>query len=128
MTTRKAYPTDLTDAQWERIEGLLPQRRDRRGAVARHTRRELLNGILYVTRNGIVWEALPHDLPPYKTVYDYFRKLTRRGVWVRIVDALRAQVRQQAGRDADPSVLVIDSQAVRTTEKGANAASTPTSG
>lgn len=116
--TRKAYPTDLTDEQWEHLQGMLPQRRDNRGARNQHTRRELLNAILYVTRNGIVWEALPHDFPPYKTVYDYFRKLTQRGMWVKIVDALRGEVRQQAGREAHPSIIVIDSQAVKTTEKG----------
>jgi transposase len=120
MNTRKAYPTDLTDAQWQELAGLLPPRRDRRGAREQHSRRELLNAILYVSRNGIVWEALPHDFPPYKTVYDYFWKLARRGVWQRVVDALRMEVRQQAERDPHPSIVVMDSQAVKTTEKGAN--------
>lgn len=128
MNTRKAYPTDLTDSEWEHMETMLPQRRDPRGAKARHEARELLNAIFYVTRNGIGWAALPHDLPPYKTVYDYYRKLCRRGVWERILDALRQHVRMQAGRDPQPSIVVLDSQSVKTTEKGANGALTRTNG
>lgn len=124
MSDRKAYPTDLTDAQWERLEPLLPRRRDPRGAKIVHARREQINAILYITRNGCGWEALPHDFPPHKTVYDYYRKLCRRGVWERILDTLRENVREQAGRNAHPSVVVLDSQAVKTTEKGANVATT----
>lgn len=126
MMTRKAYPSDLTDEEWQHLKGLLPQRRDPRGAKAKHEARELLNAIFYVTRYGCTWDALPHDFPPYKTVYDYFRKLCRRGVWQQLLDPLREQVRVQAGREAHPSIVVIDSQAVKTTEKGANAASTRT--
>jgi transposase len=80
----------------------------------------LVNAILYVTRNGCSWEALPHDLPPYKTVYDYYRKLCRRGVWQGILAGLRQQVRRQAGRETHPSIVVVDSQSVKTTEKGVN--------
>jgi len=128
MNTRRAYPSDLTDGQWEQIAPLLPKRRDGRGRKAVHSRRELLNAMIYVTRNGCVWEALPHDYPPYKTVYDYYRKLCRRCVWVAIVDALRRQVRVQAGREAEPSIGVLDSQSVKTTERGVTVASTATSG
>lgn len=127
MSQRKAYPTDLTDEQWGQLEPLLPRRRDPRGAKAVHSPREQINAILYITRNGCVWEALPHDFPPHKTVYDYFRKLQRRGVWVRILDALRQEVREKAGREAHPSIVVLDSQSVKTTEKGAHAVSTRTS-
>jgi putative transposase len=120
MINRKPYPTDLKDAEWEHLERVLPRRRDPRGAKSKHGARELLNAILYVTRNGCIWEALPHDFPPYKTVYDYYRKLCRRGVWQRILDALREQVRVEAGRNAHPSIVVLDSQSSKTTEKGAN--------
>jgi putative transposase len=78
-----------------------------------------LNAIFYWVRNGCIWAALPHDFPPYQTVADYQRKLSQRGVWVTILDALRGQVRQQAGREVDPSIIVVDSQSVKTTEKGA---------
>ncbi len=105
MKTRKAYPSDISEQEWAWIEPLLPTRCDPRGAKAKHSRRELLNAIFYVVRQGIVWEALPHDFPAYKTVYDYFRKLNRQGGWVRIVDHLRGQVRIAAGRDPQPSVL-----------------------
>lgn len=125
MIKRKPYPTDLTDAQWEQLEKLLPRRRDPRGAKSKHSPRELLNALLYVTRNGCIWEALPHDFPPYKTVYDYYRKLCRRAVWQRILDALREQVRVGAGRAAHPSIVVLDSQSSKTTEKGANVDLTP---
>ena len=118
---------ELTDFEWSVIEPLLPKRRDPRGAKTIHTRRELLNAIFYVVRQGIVWEALPHDFPPYKTVYDYFLKLNRRGVWTRIADELRVQVRVAAGREAQPSVVLVDSQASKTTEKGGRVASTPSS-
>lgn len=127
MNARKAYPSDLSEQEWAWIEPLLPKRRDPRGAKTIHTRRELLNAIFYVVRQGIVWEALPHDFPPYKTVYDYFRKLNRQGVWTRIADELREQVRVVEGREAQPRVVLIDSQASKTTEKGGHVASTPSS-
>jgi putative transposase len=127
MSTRKAYPTDLTDAQWERIAPLLPKRRDARGAKQTIPRRELLNAILFIARSGCAWELLPHDFPCHKTVYDYFRKLCRCGAWLPILDALREQVRQQMGRDPEPSLLIADSQSVQTTEKGGYAALTDTS-
>jgi transposase len=120
MDTRQAYSTDLTDGQWEKLEPLLLKRRDARGAKPKHSRWELLNAIFYVTRNGVIWEALPHDFPPYKTVTDYYRKSCQRGVWPSVLDALRQQVRQQAGRDPEPSIVVMDSQSVKTMEKGAH--------
>jgi transposase len=123
MTERKAYPSDLNDTQWAEIEPLLPLRRDERGAKACHSRRELINAILYVTREGISWSALPHDFPPYKTVYDYLYKLQKRGIWQSILDSLRRKARQKAGRESEPSIVVMDSQSVKTTEKGGYEAS-----
>jgi transposase len=128
MTQRPSYPSDLTDKQWAQLEPLLPARRDPRGAKPRHSRRELLNAIFYVTRYGIAWRALPHDFPPYKTVQDYHRELTLRGVWQDLVDILRQRVRTQAGREAEPSVIILDSQSVKTTEKGGRAALMDTNG
>jgi putative transposase len=128
MHTHNPYPSDLTDAHWQLLEPLLPPRRDPRGAKPKHSRLALLNAIFYVTRYGCTWNALPHDFPPYKTVQDFHRKLVKRGVWERIMDALRCQVRQQAKREPEPSIVVMDSQSVKTTEKGGHAAWTATSG
>jgi transposase len=122
MKNDQTYPSDLTDEQWSQLEPLLPPRRDPRGAKPKHSRRTLLNAIFYLTRYGVTWDALPHDFPPYKTVQDFHRKLVKRGVWERMMDTLRQQVRQQAGRDPNPSVVVMDSQSVKTTEKGGRAA------
>jgi transposase len=127
MNTRKAYSTDLKDEEWALIEPLLSVRRDNRGAKTLHTRRELFNAMFYVIRQGITWEALPHDFPPYKTVYDYFYKLNKQGVWPTIVDRLGQKARVQVGREAEPSIVVLDSQSAKTTEKGGVAAMTRTS-
>ena len=114
----QTYPSDLTNEQWAHLEPLLPPRRDPRGAKPKHSRRILLNATFYLTRYGVTWDALPHDFPPYKTVQDFHRKLVKRGVWERIMDHLRQQVRQQVGRDPEPSVVVMDSQSVKTMEIG----------
>jgi len=118
---RKAYPTDLKDAEWELLEPLLPKAKS--GGRPRSVNlREILNAIFYRERTGCAWEMLPHDLPPAKTVYDYFNKWSADGSWERINASLVRQVRQAAGRDSEPSAAIIDSQSVKTTEKGANAA------
>lgn len=113
MNTRAAYPTDLTDKQWERLYPLLPHKRTVEAKM-----REYVNAILYVLRTGCWWRMLPHDFPPFQTVKTYFYKLQRDGTWERVNDALRQQVRQQQGREPEPSLLIIDSQSVKTTEKG----------
>jgi len=87
--------------------------------------REVINAILYVLRNGIVWRALPHDFPPWKTVFHYFRAWRQDGTWEAIHDALRAEVRLSDGREASPSAAILDSQSVKTTEKGGPAAMMP---
>jgi len=118
MDTRKAYSTDLTDAEWERLKDLLPQKRTRPERA-----REYINGSLYILRTGCSWRLLPHDFPPWSTVHTYFRKLMRDGTWQKVNDALREQVRLKAGREAEPSLVIVDSQSVKTTEKGALVAS-----
>jgi putative transposase len=121
--TRAPYPTDLTDRQWARLEPLLPPPKP--GGRPRETdAREVVNAILYVLRNGIVWRALPHDFPPWETVYYYFNTWRRAGVWEQAHDLLREQVRQATGRDATPSAAILDSQSVKTTEKGGLGATT----
>jgi putative transposase len=117
MNTRHRYPTDLTDKQWERLNPLLPHKR-----IPEAKMREYINGILYVLRTGCSWQMLPHDFPPFQTVKTYFYKLQRDGTWERINDALRQQVRAHEGRAPEPSLLIVDSQSVKTTEKGGHAA------
>ena len=114
---RRAYLTDLTDAQWGLLESLLPPDIPR-GHPRTADLREVVYGILYVLRGGISWRMMPHDLPPRRTAFHYFRTWRRDGTWQRAHDTLRSQTRQSKGRRASPSAAVIDSQSVRTTEKG----------
>jgi len=116
----KPYSTDLTDAEWALLAPLLPQRRpgDGRGAPRKHSRREILNALFYQLRTGCPWEDLPRDFPPKGTVYDYFRTWSRDGTLDRLHAALRQQTRLQAGRDAQPRAGSVDSQTVKSTEKG----------
>lgn len=116
-TKRKAYPTDLTDEQWAIVEPLIPPAKHG-GRPRTIPMREVINTILYLNRSGCQWDMLPHDLLPKSTVYDYFAEWRDDGTWERFVDALRAQVRTQAGREATPSAASIDSQSVKTTERG----------
>ncbi len=113
---RKPYPSDLSDAEWEILKSLLPSPKGF-GHPVEVDFREVLNGIFYVQRTGGQWEMLPHDLPPYTTVYGYFQKWQRKGIWQQIHDKVRHQLRQELGRDEHSSVAIADSQSVKTTEK-----------
>jgi transposase len=117
METRKPYPSDLTDEQFELVEPFLPKQRStgRKPTIAR---REILNAILYKVNTGCQWKALPHDLPNHKTVYYYFSWWTLDGILDNMLTALREAVRIQEGRDATPSAAIIDSQSVKTTAYG----------
>lgn len=122
---RQAYPTDLTDEQWAILEPLVPTLAPD-AAYHVHARREIVNAILYVLRSGCSWRMLPHEFPAWQTVYYYFRKWEREGVWDHILQALRMRVRRKQGRDDEPSAAIIDSQsittsAVRGSEKGYDA-------
>jgi transposase len=125
MATRKHYPSDLSDAQWEILEPLLGSPASGRGRRPAVSRREIVNAIFYVLRTGCQWRHLPHDLPNWNTVYWYFARWVNDGTWERVNDELRRRVRVQAGREAEPSAAIMDSQSVKTTEKGGTAAMMP---
>ncbi len=120
---RRAYPSDLTEAEWTILGPLVPHPKPG-GRPAKHARREIVDGILSVLRNGVPWRALPHDLPPWHTVYDDFHRWRRDGTWEAINAALREQVRITAGRAPTPSAAILDSQSAKTTERGGPAAMT----
>ncbi len=120
---RRAYPTDLTDAQWRVLEPLIPPATA--GGRPRTTAmRELLNAIFYHLRAGGTWRMLPHDLLPWGTVHYYYRRWRRDGSWQQMHDALYGAVRRAAGRAPTASAAIVDSQSVKTTEKGGSGATT----
>ena len=88
------------------------------GRPSKYTKREIINAILYVTRNGCTWRALPHDFPPFGIVFHWFRKWQADGTWERLHEKLRERVRKKAGKTAKPSAAVLDSQTIKTTEQG----------
>jgi putative transposase len=117
--SRQPYYTDLTDEQWQCLQPHLPPRRS--GGAGRkrfHTQREIVNAIFYLLVAGCTWRLLPHDLPPWKTVYHYFRLWRMDGTWEQLNTTLRREVRQAQGRDAEPSAAIIDSQSVKTASVG----------
>jgi putative transposase len=112
---RRAYKTDLSDAQWSFIEGLVPPVIDA-GRPREVNFREIINAILYRTRTGCQWDLLPHDLPPKSTVFEYYRKWQGDGTWEKIHHALREKTRLQAGKQPEATVAILDSQSVKGTE------------
>jgi putative transposase len=126
---RRAYPSDVTDAEWAILEPLIPAVKPG-GRSEEIERREIVNGILYVLRSGCPWRLLPHDLPNWSTVYWYFRQWKRAGIWEQVNAALRRQVRVCLGRDPEPSAAIVDGQSVKTSavrgdERGYDAAKKP---
>lgn len=112
------YPSDLTDDEWSLIAPLIPPAR-KGGAKRTVNLREVVNGLLYVLSTGCQWRALPKDLPPKSTVYGYFDLWDWNGTLMRVHHALYVQCRDAAGREASPTAAIIDSQSVKSAEKGA---------
>jgi transposase len=116
---RESYPDDLTDKEWGLIEDLAIQTTSTRGRKGKYSKREMLNAIFYLLRSGCSWRLLPHDFPPWKSVYAQFSKWKKQGIFINIYERLRKDLRRRVGRNVNASAAIIDSQSVKTTEKGA---------
>jgi putative transposase len=114
---RQPYDTDVTDPQWKKIEMFFPEPSSM-GRPRNQNFREILNAILYLLRAGCAWRLLPHDFPKWQTVYYYFRRWQREGVWEKIHDYLRAEIRVRAGRNVQPSAGIVDCQSIATDNHG----------
>ena len=125
MEPRKPYSTDLSDKEWDLIKHLVPEAKPG-GRPETYPKREILNGIFYIVRGGCAWRLMPHDLPPWQIVYQYFWRWRQDGTWQRMHDLLRGDVRVATGKRRQPSAGILDSQSVKTTEKGGSAASMST--
>jgi putative transposase len=114
---RRAYPSDLSDREYLTLEPHLPAPQPR-GRPRRWPLREILDAIFYIVRTGAQWRQLPHEYPPWPTVYWWFRRWRLDGTWERLNAALRERLRGRAGRDPQPSAGIVDSQSVKTTTVG----------
>ena len=114
---RTAYQSDLSDAEWSCLEGHLPAPKAT-GRPRVYPLREILDAIFYLLRSGCAWRLLPHDFPPWKTVYHYFRAWRLSGLWEMMHSALRKRVRVRLKRDPQPSAGIVDSQSIKTTGVG----------
>ena len=115
--TRRTYSSDLSDEEWVLLEPLLPKP-SVMGRPRTWSLRDILDGIFYILRGGNAWRLMPHDLPPWETVYGYHRNWRIQGLWEELHTTLRERIRVASGREATPSAAIIDSQSVRTTEAG----------
>ena len=122
MDTRSPYPSDLSHAEWSQVSRFIPAPKPG-GRPAKYDRREITNALLYITRAGCPWRMLPKDLPPWRIVYWYFMQWKKDGTFDRLMDLLRGDLRQLEGRQRQPSAAILDSQSVKTTERGGPTAS-----
>lgn len=114
---RKPYPSDLTEKEWALLQPLLPLENSI-GTPREVKLREVVNALMYVVDKGIKWRALPHDFPAWQTVYGYFRRWSQNGVWEQINPTLGKQVRIEAGRNQQPSLVMVDTQSVEMAQTG----------
>src|SRR4028119_1147670 len=111
------YQSDLSDAEWRVLRPLLPKPKHL-GRPVSWSHRWILNGIFYLLRTGCTWRMMPHEYPPWQTLYRYFRAWQTTGVWEKINAVLRERLRRASGKNSTPSAAIIDSQSSKTTEKG----------
>ena len=117
------YPTDLNDQQWNLIKSFTV-RSDARGAVRKHSMRQIINAILYVTKTGCQWRMLPKEFAPWETVYDHFRRFQHRGVWEEILLELNKKVREKKGVPPPPVISSSTLKVSKPTPKEKHEAST----
>jgi putative transposase len=115
---KKSYPTDLTDTEWKHIEPFVPAPKPRGRQQRSYSPREILNAVFYVLRSGYPWRLLPHEYPPWKTVYHYFREWRIKGTFEKLNAVLRERLRMRLGRNPLPSAGIADSQSSKTTGVG----------
>lgn len=107
------YPSDLRDLEWKKVETFFTQKR-KFGRPITYSRRSIVNAIFYVTKSGCQWRMVPKDFPNWTTVYYYFQKWCREGIWEQVLDCLNEQDRLRKGRKAYPSYAILDSQSSKT--------------
>ena len=117
MAIQEPYPSNRTDAEWKQIEPLVPGPK-LFGRPPRYEKRAILDAVFYVVRSGCAWRMLPHDLPPWRIVYYYFMVWRRAGLWQKMHDTLRDQVRIKSGKKKAPTAAILDSQSVKVSNHG----------
>src|SRR5215203_3808763 len=116
---RKTYPTDLSDAEWTRLRSFLPTPKAE-GRPRTHSPRDVLDVIFYVLKSGCHWRLLPHDFPPWSTVYYHFRRFRLKGLWSLILKVVHAAERKRVGKDPRPTAAIMDSQSVKNVGESAS--------